>query len=116
VFAGNLSFDVSREDAMELFGSVGPVIDIVMPVDRATGRPRGFAFVEYESEDDAEKAIETLDGREHAGRTLKIREARDRPPRMPRDMGGGPPPFDPDGRPFKRKGSRRGIRARKRGF
>jgi len=103
---------------MELFGSVGPVTDMVMPIDRATGRPRGFAFVEYGSEDDAARAIEELNGRELAGRKLKVDEARERPPRirMPRDTGGGPPPFDFDGRPVKRKGSRRGIRARKRGF
>jgi RNA recognition motif-containing protein len=115
VFVGNLNFDLSREDILELFGSVGPVTDVVMPIDKVSGRPRGFAFVEFELEEDAAKAMETLNGKELAGRQLKIDEARERPPRMPRDMG-GPPPFDPGGRPFKRKGSRRGIRGRKRGF
>lgn len=119
VFAGNLSFDISSEDLVELFSAVGPVTDVNMPVDRATGRKRGFAFVEFEAEEDAAKAIEALNGKDLAGRPLRVDEAKERsfrPP--PRDGGGGgfQPPFDPSGRPFKRKGSRRGIRGRKRGF
>lgn len=89
-----------------------------MPVDRMSGRPRGFAFVEFENDEDAEKAIETLNGRDLAGRELRVDEARERAPRLPREPSGGG--FDPGGggggRPFKAKGSRRGIRGRKRGF
>jgi RNA recognition motif-containing protein len=84
-----------------------------------SGRPRGFAFVEFENDGDAEKAIETLNGRDLAGRELRVDEARERAPRLPREPSGGG--FDPGGgggggRPFKAKGSRRGIRGRKRGF
>lgn len=85
---------------------------MILPLDRTTGRPRGFAFVEFESEEEAARAIETLDGKELTGRQLKVSEARERVPRLP--SMGGPPPFDPRRRPFKSKGSRRGIRARKR--
>lgn len=115
VFAGNLSFDLTREDVQELFGSVGTVSDIVLPLDRVSGRPRGFAFVEYESEEGAASAIEKLNGKELGGRAIRVEEARERPPRPPRSPS-SPAPFDPNGRPFKRKGSRRNIRGRKRGF
>jgi len=123
VFAGNLSFDITREQLLEAFGAIGPVQDVVMPLDRMTGRMRGFAFVEFESEDDAAKAIEALDGKELAGRPLRVNEAQAKPQRSfsPNRGGGGggnsnwAPPFD-GGRPPKNKGSRRGIRRRKRGF
>jgi RNA recognition motif-containing protein len=118
VFAGNLSFEITREKLLEAFGAIGPILDVFIPLDKATGRQRGFAFVEYESEDDAAKAIETLNGQDLAGRTLRVNEAQAKPPRsFPSNRdGGGFPPFDPSGRPFKNKGSRRGIRRRKRGF
>jgi RNA recognition motif-containing protein len=118
VFAGNLSFDITREQLESEFGAAGQVVDVVMPMDRASGRPRGFAFVEYQTEEDAARAIELLNGKEIAGRKIRVDEAKERAPRPPRDFGGGggPPPFDPGGRPFKAKGSRRNIRKRKRGF
>jgi RNA recognition motif-containing protein len=47
VFVGNLSFDVTREELVEAFGAVGRVVDAKVPTDRETGRPRGFAFVEF---------------------------------------------------------------------
>ncbi len=102
---------------------MGPVADITLPVDRMSGRPRGFAFVEFENDEDAAKAVETLNGRDLAGRELRLDEARERAPRPPREPGGGGGGgggggFNPSGggRPFKAKGSRRGIRGRKRGF
>lgn len=100
---------------------MGPVSDITLPVDRMSGRPRGFAFVEFENDEDAAKAIETLNGRDLAGRELRVDEAKERAPRLPREPSGGGG-FDHGGggggggRPFKAKGSRRGIRGRKRGF
>jgi RNA recognition motif-containing protein len=109
-----LSFDLTREAVLEHFATVGSVRDIVMPVDRATGRPRGFAFVEYDTEEGAAKALSELNGTELGGRSIKVDEARERVPRMPRDF--GPPPGDRGGRQFKRKGSRRNIRRQKRGF
>ncbi|MFQ5789600.1 MAG: RNA recognition motif domain-containing protein [Acidobacteriota bacterium] len=117
VFAGNLSFEITRDQLMETFGAVGPVLDVFLPLDRATGRQRGFAFVEFETEEDAARAIETLNGKELAGRPLRVNEARSKPPRVsPRGGGDFPPSFDPRNKPFKNKGSRRGIRGRKRGF
>ena len=134
---GNLSFDVTREELIEAFGAAGKVVDAKVPTDRETGRPRGFAFVEFESDEAAQKSIELLNGRDLKGRPLRVNEAENRPPR-PAGAGGppfrpsfrsGPPsfnaappsfndfvPMDDRGRPFKNKGSRRNIRRRKRGF
>ena len=67
---------------------VGPVADVVLPVDRATDRPRGFAFIEFERVRTSwSKAIEQLDGVELGGRTLRVSEARERAPRP--SFGGG---------------------------
>jgi len=92
---------------------VGTVTDVILPFDRATGRPRGFAFVEFSSDEEAAAAIEKMDGKEVAGRALKVGEARDRPPRIVRDLP-DTRGFGAGNRPFKSKGSRRGIRGRKR--
>ncbi len=140
MFVGNLSFDVTREELIEAFGAAGKVVDAKVPTDRETGRPRGFAFVEFESDEAAQKSIELLNGKDLKGRPLRVNEAENRPPRAPgapgaapyrpafRPGGGGPPsygaapsfsefvPMDDRGRPFKNKGSRRNIRRRKRGF
>jgi RNA recognition motif-containing protein len=80
---GNLSFDVTRDELIEAFSAAGRVVDAKVPTDRETGRPRGFAFVEFESEDAARKCIDTLNGRELKGRALRINEAENRPPRPP---------------------------------
>jgi RNA recognition motif-containing protein len=101
---------------------------VKVPTDRETGRPRGFAFVEFENDESAQKSIELLNGKDLKGRPLRVNEAENRPPRAPgggsraysREGGGGgstaPMDFAPAGRPFKAKGSRRNIRRRKRGF
>lgn len=133
---GNLSFDVTREELIDAFSAAGKVVDAKVPTDRETGRPRGFAFVEFESDEAAQKSIDLLNGRDLKGRALRVNEAENRPPR-PAGAGGppfrpsfrsgppsfgAPPPFsefvpmDDRGRPFKNKGSRRNIRRRKRGF
>jgi RNA recognition motif-containing protein len=132
VFVGNLSFDVTRDELIEAFSAVGPVVDAKLPTDRETGRPRGFAFVEFRDEASVQKSIEQMDGREIKGRAVRVNEADDRPrrpsgtgpgPGLRRPWSGPPPPrdlppddFDSGGRPFKAKGSRRNIRRRKRGF
>ena len=139
VFVGNLSFDVTREELIEAFSAAGKVVDAKVPTDRETGRPRGFAFVEFAEDDDAQKSITLLNGKDLKGRPLRVNEAENRPPRPP-GMGGPPSrpsfggprpggsgygappsfsdfvPMDDRGRPFKNKGSRRNIRRRKRGF
>lgn len=83
---GNLSFDVTREELVELFAEAGRVLDAKVPTDRETGRPRGFAFVEFEDEEGAQKCIEKMNGRDLKGRPLRVNEAENRPPRPP---GGG---------------------------
>ena len=89
-------------------------MDVHLPQDREMGQPRGFAFVEYSKESEAAAAIEQFNGHELAGRALRVNEAEERPPRR----GGSPHSRPPQGaygkRPFKNKGSRRGIRRRKR--
>ena len=81
VFVGNLSFDVTRDELIEAFSAAGRVVDAKVPTDRETGRPRGFAFVEFESEDAARRSIEQLNGRDLKGRALRVNEAENRPPR-----------------------------------
>jgi RNA recognition motif-containing protein len=78
---GNLSFDVTREELIEAFSAAGRVVDAKVPTDRETGRPRGFAFVEFESDEAAQRCIEQLNGRDLKGRPLRVNEAENRPPR-----------------------------------
>ena len=78
IYVGNLSYEVTREDLNAVFADYGTVTRVHIPTDRETGRPRGFAFVEMESETNEEKAIETLDGAEWMGRDLKVNKARPR--------------------------------------
>lgn len=114
IFVGNLSYDTTQDELEDLFGEAGPIQEVFLPVDRATGRPRGFAFVEFTSEEAAAQAIEKFDGHALNGRNCRVSEAaeRNRAPSF------GPSPFA-DPRPprgSKPKGSRRNLRGRKRGF
>lgn len=86
---GNLSYDVTREELLEAFGAAGKVVDAKVPTDRETGRPRGFAFVEFEDEESAQKSITLLHGKDLKGRALRVNEAEDRPPRPAGGGGGG---------------------------
>ncbi len=86
IYVGNLSYEVNREDLNEVFGEYGTVKRVHIPTDRETGRVRGFAFVEMESEADEDKAIEALDGAEWMDRSLKVNKAR---PREDRNSFGG---------------------------
>ena len=120
IFVGNLSYETSQTELETLFGQVGQVTEVFLPVDRATDKPRGFAFVEFGDAASVSQAIEKLDGTELNGRNLRVSEARDRAPRPPMGppnfMDDGPPAMDFGRRPVKPKGSRRGLRGRKRGF
>jgi RNA recognition motif-containing protein len=80
---GNLSFDVTREELIEAFSAAGRVVDAKVPTDRETGRPRGFAFVEFENDEAAQRCIQQLNGRDLKGRPLRVNEAENRPPRAP---------------------------------
>ncbi len=78
IYVGNLSYDVKDEDLNEVFAEYGTVKRVHVPTDKETGRPRGFAFVELETKAEESSAIETLDGAEWMGRTMKVDEARPR--------------------------------------
>ena len=87
IFVGNLNFNTKREDIESLFSQVGKPRDVFLPTDRETGRPRGFAFIEFESDAEASQAIERFNGYELDGRALRVNAAEDRP----RGGGGGGP-------------------------
>lgn len=94
VFVGNLDYNTRREEVQNLFAEIGAVRDVFLPTDRETGRPRGFAFVEFENEADAAKAIERFNNYQLGGRALRVNAAEDRPrsgggPGGPRRPGGG---------------------------
>ncbi len=88
LFVGNLSFNTMEVDLLDLFKAVGPVNTCDLIVDKFTNKPRGFAFVEMGSEEDAQKAIAAINGKELDGRKLVVNEARPREDR-PRGGGGG---------------------------
>lgn len=78
LYIGNLSYSTTELDLRELFGQMGTVADAKVVMDRETGRPRGFAFVEMSSDAEASKAIEQVNGRELGGRALNVSEAQER--------------------------------------
>ena len=116
IFVGNLDFGTTDEQLRELFGEIGEVTDVHIPKDRDSGRPRGFAFVRFANEEHAAQAVEQIHGREVAGRALRLDIAEDRPraPRPRRDFGGPPQERRTFDKPRKPKGSRRGLRGKKR--
>jgi cold-inducible RNA-binding protein len=157
-----MSFKTTKEELQALLSEAGTIVDVHIPTDRESGRPRGFAFVRFSTDDEAAEAIRRFNGFDFGGRRLNVNEAEDRPRRTdgapgprpggpPRDRverdrpsGPGPsrafaeaPPPPPDpaavpqndsefrrrhtdddddsgGRSARGKGSRRGLRARKR--
>jgi RNA recognition motif-containing protein len=117
LFVGNLPYETTEAELREHFGPAGTLSHVFIPVDRETGRPRGFAFVEFADRAPAEDAIAKFNGQPFKGRSLSVSEARarddrpagggmggprpsgpprtdwtPRPPGPPRPMGGGPPP------------------------
>src|SRR5690242_1559997 len=86
LFVGNLDFKVTENDLQDAFAAFGTVVETNLVTDRATGRPRGFAFVTMSSPEEAQKAIEALNGKDLGGRTLNVTIAR---PREERSGGGG---------------------------
>jgi RNA recognition motif-containing protein len=84
LYVGNLSFDTSEADLQDIFEQFGTVKEIRVITDRETGRSRGFAFVTMGNDAEGRKAIDTLHGKQFAGRTITVNEARpkeDRPRR-----------------------------------
>jgi RNA recognition motif-containing protein len=78
LYVGNLSYGTTENDLRDLFAQTGPVTEVKVMLDRETGRPRGFAFVQMATDGDAQEAINQLHGRELDGRTLKVNEAEER--------------------------------------
>lgn len=118
LFVGNLPYDATEAELRAHFGAVGPLSHVFLPTDRETGRPRGFAFVEFADPGQAAAAVTQLNNQPFKGRTLSVSEARaresgpggggprgpagpprewsPRPPGPPRSFG-GPPPSAPAG-------------------
>ena len=88
IFVGNLPFRAEQEDVIELFAQFGEVTNCALPLERDTGRKRGFAFIEMADESTEEAAIEGLQGAELMGRPLRINKAEPRGS-APRRGGGG---------------------------
>lgn len=78
IYVGNLSFEVTQDNLSEAFAGYGTVKRVQLPVDRETGRLRGFAFVEMATEAEENAAIEALDGAEWMGRDMRVNKARPR--------------------------------------
>ena len=97
LFVGNLPYSATEADIRQHFGTVGDPQQIVIPTDRDTGRPRGFAFVDYDDRGVAERAIQQLHGQPFKGRPLSVSEARPREARPP--MSGSPGPMGGAPRP-----------------
>lgn len=76
LYVGNLSFNSNEDTLREAFGQFGKLTDIYVATDRMTGRPRGFAFVTYETPEEATQAVEKMNGVELDGRALTVNEAR----------------------------------------
>jgi RNA recognition motif-containing protein len=93
IFVGNLPFRAEQEDVAELFSPYGDVVNCALPLERDTGRKRGFAFVEMADSDAEDRAIEALQGAELMGRPLRINKAEPRgaAPRRGGGSGGGGP-------------------------
>lgn len=89
LYVGNLPFSASEDDIRGLFEDFGGVADLHIPMDRETGRPRGFAFVTLNTREQGEAAIGGLDGKDMDGRALRISEAQERAPRAGGGGGGG---------------------------
>lgn len=88
IYVGNLSFEVTQDDLSSVFAEYGTVKRVQLPTDRESGRPRGFGFVEMETEAAETAAIDALDGAEWMGRALKVNKAKPREERS-RSGGGG---------------------------
>src|SRR4249920_2401314 len=96
LFVGNLSYDATEAELRQHFGTIGPVSYCYLPTDRETGRPRGFAFIEFADDALAQEAISRLNNQSFRGRPLAVKEAQ---PREARPPGSGPPSRPPFGGP-----------------
>jgi RNA recognition motif-containing protein len=89
LYVGNLSYSTTEEDLREAFSKIGEVQSAKLITDQTNGRSKGFGFVEMASDEDAEKAISTLNGSSLSDRTITVNEARPQAPRSGFGGGGG---------------------------
>ena len=86
LYVGNMSFDTSEDDLRKAFEAHGQVDSVTIIMDRDTGRPKGFGFIEMSNDEEAKAAMEALNEKDFQGRSLKVNEAR---PRTEGRRGGG---------------------------
>src|SRR5262245_45936208 len=89
LFVGNLSYQTMENDLQEYFSQAGVVTSVNLMLDKFTGKSRGFAFVEFSSSEEANKAVEMFHSKDFQGRALTVNIARPREERAPRAPGGG---------------------------
>src|SRR5438132_370301 len=118
LFVGNLPYDVTEAELRAHFAAIGPLAYLSLAMDRDTGKPRGFAFVEFSARADAEDAVRRLHNHLFKGRPLAVNEARarDAPPSAPRPAGPRPPsaadPSPEAGRDFGPDAAQRRVAAK----
>lgn len=89
LFVGNLSFEITENDLQDAFAAHGTVLEANLMLDRISGRPRGFGFVTMSTSEEAQNAIQALNGRDLNGRAITVNVARPRENRPPGGGGGG---------------------------
>ncbi len=89
LFVGNLAYQTMENDLQDYFSQAGVVTSVNLMLDKFTGKSRGFAFVEYSSSEEANKAVEMFHSKDFQGRALTVNIARPREERPPRREGGG---------------------------
>jgi cold-inducible RNA-binding protein len=89
LYVGGLPYETTEDEIRDAFSKVGAVASVTILMDRMTGRSRGFGFVEMENDADAEKAIDTWNGKDFGGRKLTVNEAKPMEARAPRSQSGG---------------------------
>src|SRR5690348_13820602 len=87
LFVGNLSYQTGENDLQDYFAQAGAVTSVNLMLDKATGKSRGFAFVEFATPEEAQKAIEQFHNKEFQGRSITVNVARPREERPPRWSG-----------------------------
>lgn len=87
LFVGNLSYQTAEHDLQDYFAQAGTVTSVNLMLDKVTGKSRGFAFVEFATAEEANKAVETFHDKEFQGRSLTVNIARPREERAPREGG-----------------------------
>jgi RNA recognition motif-containing protein len=109
LFVGNLSYQTGENDLQDHFAQVGAVTSVNLMMDKVTGKSRGFAFVEFATPEEAQKAIDQFHNKDFQGRAITVNIARPREERPPRWSGGAgaPPGGDRGGERRDRGGERR---------